>query len=304
MEIFLYGQIDKYTAEYLSGRLKMDTGATTLKINSPGGDVFAALSISNAIREHGNVTTSIDGLCASAAVMVAIAGKRVCMASNGLIMLHAPSTLLIDFVNKEQLAQMQTTLEKIEESILATYRQRIPNFQMPSGETWLNAAQAKDMGLIDEITGAVQVEMKNNLLFMNSLTVDMNRFDVGRLTLAMSKPDSTLQSREEIIREVRAEELKRIKALQRLKTSNSAVNALVDVAIESGQSAAEILPYVEAVAKVKTIAFRDILSDQMASGADGVNGSSPAPDSKAAQINRIVECANRQFDKHFDQSRK
>ena len=160
------------------------------------------------------------------------------------------------------------------------------------------------MGLIDEITGAVQVEMKNNLLFMNSLTVDMNRFDVGRLTLAMSKPDSTLQSREEIIREVRAEELKRIKALQRLKTSNSAVNALVDVAIESGQSAAEILPYVEAVAKVKTIAFRDILSDQMASGADGVNGSSPAPDSKAAQINRIVECANRQFDKHFDQSRK
>ena len=155
MDINLYGSIDQQTAENFSAQLGNFQGEVTIHINSNGGNVFSALTI-NSLLQKCNATVVIEGLCASAATIVALGAKKICMAKNALFMIHAPSTLLIDYVNAKALEQMKTTLDKIEASIMAIYQQRVPSFQMPENELWLNGTEAKVMGFVDEVFGEAQ----------------------------------------------------------------------------------------------------------------------------------------------------
>ena len=99
--LYLDGQIsdetwwgDEVTPKAFKEELNADSGDITLWINSPGGDCFAAAQIYNMLMDYpGNVTVKIDGLAASAASVIAMAGTKVCMSPVAMLMIHNPATL-------------------------------------------------------------------------------------------------------------------------------------------------------------------------------------------------------------------
>src|SRR5690606_28973282 len=89
-------------------------------INSPGGDVFAGQAIYSMLKRHpAKVTVYVDGLAASAASIVAMAGDRVIMPRNAMMMIHRPWTIVAG--NAETLRRVADDLEKVGESLLAVY---------------------------------------------------------------------------------------------------------------------------------------------------------------------------------------
>ena len=99
--LYLDGQIsdetwwgDEVTPKAFKNELNAGSGDITLWINSPGGDCFAAAQIYNMLMDYpGNVTVKIDGLAASAASVIAMAGTKVCMSPVAILMIHNPATL-------------------------------------------------------------------------------------------------------------------------------------------------------------------------------------------------------------------
>ncbi|MDE7121967.1 MAG: ATP-dependent Clp protease proteolytic subunit, partial [Oscillospiraceae bacterium] len=100
-ELYLDGAIsdetwfgDEITPAMFKSELKKHTGNVTVWINSPGGDVFAASQIYTMLRSHaGKITVKIDGLAASAASVVAMAGDETLISPTGMLMIHNPSTV-------------------------------------------------------------------------------------------------------------------------------------------------------------------------------------------------------------------
>jgi len=156
--IFLYGVIDEYfgvSAHSLAVELENHRDkAVTLRINSPGGDVFDGRAMYAAIRQHGNVTAQIDGLAASAATYVAMAAKSISMVDGGFMMIHNAWTLA--FGNKNDFIELADLLGKFDESIINDYIKKTGKSKeeiatMMDAETWMNASEAKDMGFVDAI---------------------------------------------------------------------------------------------------------------------------------------------------------
>ena len=314
-EIFIYGDIvsDKYfeseiTAQEFLSDFKTCGSEVTLHINSNGGDCFVALSIANIIKSSGKfVTVSIDGICASAATLIACSGNKIKMAKNALMMIHLPSVYLFDSFDAVQLEKIQNALAKIESSIVETYKTRTnleeeKLSEMIKSETWLTAAEAKEFNFIDEITDAVSQEVDNNnrLIIFNSVALKKNYFAKAKEKIEMEnnlleKFKNWLEG-EKNPDAVRQQELKRVQDLQALKTGNAAVNAIIDTAISQGATAAEISKYVEAVAKVKVEnnaeqKFLQFLEDNLNSGAQGVGGSEEV-DKSQGQAELIAKFAN------------
>ncbi|MBX3629320.1 MAG: Clp protease ClpP [Nitrosomonas sp.] len=133
-----------------------------LRINSPGGDVFAARAMETAIREHkSNIISHIDGQAASAATYVAIAADTVKMSEGGFFMIHKAWS--IAWGNADDMLQMAALLEKVDESLVATYANHTGKDageirEWMAAETWFGAQEALDAGFVDEI---VTVPVKN-----------------------------------------------------------------------------------------------------------------------------------------------
>lgn len=130
-------------------------GPVTIWINSPGGDCIAAAQIYNMLREYpGNITVKVDGIAASAASVIAMAGDKLCMSPTSLLMIHNPLTVAMGD-SREMLKAVQL-LDEVKESIVNAYalkthlsRDRIG--QLMDDETWMNANKAKELGFCDEI---------------------------------------------------------------------------------------------------------------------------------------------------------
>lgn len=179
-EILIYGDLSDSAAEYYVDEIR-NGDDVLVRINSAGGSVFAALAIYSALRQkQGDVL--IEGLCASAATLIACAGKHVAMASNALMMIHNPKVLLADFYDSKGLEAVKMSLSKVEETILSTYRGRVADFELPSEELWLNAREAKAAGFIDEITAEVEMRQRKGLLFVNGLLIDVKKYKLPAVT--------------------------------------------------------------------------------------------------------------------------
>lgn len=179
-EILIYGDLSDSAAEYYVDEIR-NGDDVLVRINSAGGSVFAALAIYSALRQKaGDVL--IEGLCASAATLIACAGKHVAMASNALMMIHNPKVLLADFYDSKGLEAVKMSLSKVEETILSTYRGRVADFELPSEELWLNAREAKAAGFIDEITAEVEMRQRKGLLFVNGLLIDVKKYKLPAVT--------------------------------------------------------------------------------------------------------------------------
>lgn len=163
MTFYIYNEIYSWTAAELSAQIER---VDELEINSSGGDLFAALAMVDTLRKKKDVVIRVKGLAASAATLLLCAGNKVIAAQNSLFMLHAPQCMLSGQANAAKLAELKTTLEKLEGQLKEIYAARIKDVDF-SKETWLTADEALQMGLIDEIDGRVEVTAQNGLLFVN-----------------------------------------------------------------------------------------------------------------------------------------
>ena len=161
-EMYLYGAIaestwfeNDITPAMFRSELQKHSGDVTVFINSPGGDVFAASQIYTMLRNHpGKVTVKIDGIAASAASVVAMAGEETLISPTGMLMCHNPMTCAMG--NKADMEKAIILLDEVKESIINAYEtkshlSRNKIAKLMSDETWLNAKKAHEMGFVDGI---------------------------------------------------------------------------------------------------------------------------------------------------------
>lgn len=150
----------------------------TVYINSGGGDVFAAQAIGNMLeRNSATVIAHIDGLCASAATIVACHANKVVAAADASYMVHPPSMGVCDYLTAEDMRNCLKALDTIRGNIVALYAKKTGKSEDECGtwmdETnWWTAAQAKENGFVDEVDDEESdtvVENRNGMLFVNSI---------------------------------------------------------------------------------------------------------------------------------------
>lgn len=169
--LFLNGEIsdetwygDEVTPQLFKDELNSDSGDITVWINSPGGDVFAAAQIYNMLRDYkGHVTVKIDGLAASAASVIAVAGDTVLVSPVAMMMIHNPATLAMG--NTKDMEAAIAMLNEVKESILNAYvdktgLSRNKLSKMMDDETWFNAKKAVELGFADKVLFAAEEKPK------------------------------------------------------------------------------------------------------------------------------------------------
>ena len=146
---------DEITPQMFRSELNAAEGDIDLWINSPGGDCYAAAQIYNMLMEYkGNVNVKIDGIAASAASVVAMAGSTVEISPLGLMMLHNPMTISIG--DTHEMERTITFLGEIKESIINAYElktglSRAKISRLMDAETWMNAKKAVELGFADSV---------------------------------------------------------------------------------------------------------------------------------------------------------
>lgn len=163
--IYIYDMIcgSDLEAEFFGGvsprgfidALSKMTGAVHVRINSPGGDVFAGVAIAQAMREYKDeIIVHIDGVAASAASVIAIAAPKIIMAPGSFMMIHNAWTMAVG--DRNDLMETAALLEKIDGTLAAAYAERSGGdaakfTAMMNAETWFTPQEAIDAGLANEL---------------------------------------------------------------------------------------------------------------------------------------------------------
>ena len=146
---------DDVTPKAFKAELNAGEGDIVIWINSPGGDCIAASQIYAMLMDYkGKVTVKIDGIAASAASVIAMAGTTVLMAPTALMMVHNPLTIAIG--DSEEMQKAIAMLDEVKESIINAYeiktgQSRAKLSHLMDAETWLNANKAIELGFADGI---------------------------------------------------------------------------------------------------------------------------------------------------------
>ena len=160
--LFLNGTIaeeswfdDDVTPQVFKDELNAGSGDITVWINSPGGDCVAAAQIYNMLMDYkGNVTVKIDGIAASAASVIAMAGTKVCVSPVSMMMIHNPATIAFgDSIEMQKAIEM---LASVKDSIINAYEiktglSRAKLSHLMDAETWMDANKAVELGFADVI---------------------------------------------------------------------------------------------------------------------------------------------------------
>jgi ATP-dependent Clp endopeptidase proteolytic subunit ClpP len=168
-EISIFDEIGMYgiSAKQFITDLKAipATDKIVLKIHSPGGEVFDGNAIFNALQRRGNVEVQIEGLAASMATVISLAGMPVKMAANGFYMIHNPWGVAMG--DAAELRDQAELLDKIRSNMVGAYAAK--SGQDPEqiqewmdSETWFTAAEALSAGFIDEITDTLSLAASSN----------------------------------------------------------------------------------------------------------------------------------------------
>ena len=157
-EIMIYDEIGGYgigAKSFVEALNAIDAKTITLKFNSPGGDAFDGIAMHTAIQSHkATIISHIDGLCASAATIVALAADVVCIAKAGFVMIHNASSLA--FGTGDELAKQVEVLKKIDSTIAAVYASKTGKSldqirAAMDAESWFTSGEALAYGLVDSI---------------------------------------------------------------------------------------------------------------------------------------------------------
>jgi ATP-dependent Clp protease, protease subunit len=172
-EIEFFGPISEYSwyGDEITPKLFKDElsskgkgGPVTIKVHSPGGEVFAATAIRSILQDYpGKVTADIIGIAASAATVVVTGADLVKMRDTAMFMIHDPST--IAWGTLDEMRQVVTVLEQAKETIVTAYEKktgmkRDDLAQLMTSETWMTAEQAKSYGFVDEIVTGEKAKAK------------------------------------------------------------------------------------------------------------------------------------------------
>ncbi len=160
--LFLNGTIaeeswfdDDVTPQIFKDELNSGSGDITVWINSPGGDCIAAAQIYNMLMDYkGNVTVKIDGIAASAASVIAMAGTKVLVSPVSMLMIHNPMT--VAYGNSAEIQKAIDMLGSVKDSILNAYEiktglSRTKLSHLMDAETWMDANKAIELGFADEL---------------------------------------------------------------------------------------------------------------------------------------------------------
>lgn len=190
-ELILYGDIaqeqswfgDEVTPKQFREDLEAlgDVSDITVRINSGGGDVFAATAIGNALEAcKSKVTAVIDGLCASAATIVACHCDKVIAASDSTYMIHPVKMGLCGYVGSVELETYVSAIKTIRDNIVSLYAKKTGRDKdevaaQMDATSWFTAAEAKENGFIDELIdeNAPVIENRNGMLFVNKVSMNM-----------------------------------------------------------------------------------------------------------------------------------
>lgn len=146
---------DDVTPQLFKDELMSGSGNITVWINSPGGDCVAAAQIYNMLMDYkGDVTVKIDGIAASAASVIAMAGTKVLVSPVSMLMIHNPMTAA--FGNSEEMQKAIEMLSSVKDSIINAYEiktglSRAKLSHLMDAETWMDANKAVELGFADEI---------------------------------------------------------------------------------------------------------------------------------------------------------
>ncbi len=190
-ELLLYGPIsstswwgDEVTPKQFKKDLDDlgDVDEINVYINSEGGDVFAGQAIYSMLKRHkAQINVYVDGLAASIASVIAMAGDKVYMPANAMMMIHNPWTIALG--NSEDFRKIADDLDKIRESIVVTYQdksgmEKEKVIELMDAETWLTAEEAVDYGFADELEQEkdVAASLNGGVLFLNGQKIDLSRF--------------------------------------------------------------------------------------------------------------------------------
>lgn len=181
--LFLNGTIaedswfdDDVTPQLFKDELLSDSGNVTVWINSPGGDCVAAAQIYNMLVDYkGNVTVKIDGIAASAASVIAMAGTKVLMSPVSMLMIHNPMT--IAYGSSEEMQRAISMLDEVKNSIINAYEiktgiSRTKLSHLMDAETWMDANKAVELGFADEVI---------------TRNMDMENMEVPQVSMLYSK---------------------------------------------------------------------------------------------------------------------
>ena len=164
-EVLIYDEIGAYGVSakgFLADLSALPDGAPIdLRLNSPGGSVFDAVAIYNALKRHsGEITVWIDGIAASAASYIAMAGDEIVMPENAFLMIHDPSGLVMG--TSAEMREMAETMDKIAGSMIRGYAGRSGRSEeeiaaLMAAETWFDAEAAIAAGLATRMAEPVRI---------------------------------------------------------------------------------------------------------------------------------------------------
>lgn len=208
MALLLYGVVGyefnaRTVADYLKENKK---GPVHVRVDSPGGDAFAGMAIYNLLRTSGrHVTIEVDGLAASAASVIAMAGDDIAIAEGGFIMIHRASTLA--FGNANDIKDEVAVLEKIDEAMAGIYSRRTTQSPatiaaMMDATTWMNAGEAIGKGFATRKSAAPAraARFDSTLAYANAPAAVAARLQVQSTsaTVVAQEPSKTDMSLEEL----------------------------------------------------------------------------------------------------------
>lgn len=193
-ELILYGTIssiqswweDRITPIQFNKELDAlgDVDEIVVRINSGGGDVFAANAIYTRLKDHkANITVKIDGWAASAATIIAMAGDTIKIAQNGVFMIHDPSMTVWDTFKEKDFLKLAEELKVVKQSIVNAYAFRTGKEKndietMMSEETWWTGDEAVENGFCDELMfNEAKTFVENSAkVIVNSVPLDVSKF--------------------------------------------------------------------------------------------------------------------------------
>lgn len=170
---------DDVTPQLFKDELNALSGDITVWINSPGGDCVAAAQIYNMLTNYnGKVTVKIDGIAASAASVIAMAGDKVLVSPVSMIMIHNPAT--IAWGDHSEMQKAIDMLSEVKESIINAYvlktgLSRSKLSHLMDAETWMDANKAIELGFADDIMTRTQKESEDKKLLSTQASMLYSR---------------------------------------------------------------------------------------------------------------------------------